>query len=87
MRRGEFELNWPETTQAWVLESGANSSFATQLLMRALSRGFPGFREIKEKAKKDGRKYVRRVFTAPVDVMNREFHNFTSELGAVFTGL
>ena len=87
MTRGEFELNWREIAQEWAMEGGGAPSRAKEKLMRALSRAFPGLREIKEKAKKDGNEYLRRVFMAPVDVMNREFHNFTSELGAVFTGV
>ena len=87
MKRGEFELNWPAIAQEWAMEGGASPSGAKSLLMKALSRAIPGLREIKAKAKKDGNKYLRRVFMVPVDVMNREFHNFTSELGAVFTGV
>ena len=87
MRRGEFELNWPAIAQEWAMEGGAAPFRVTNMLMRALSRGFPGLREIKAKAKKDGNGYLRRVFMAPVDVMNGKFHNFTSELGAGFTGV
>ena len=74
MRRGEFELNWPEIAQEWSMEGGAAACSSKDMLMRALSRAFPGLREIKEKAKKDGREYLRRVFMAPVDVMNGKFH-------------
>ena len=72
--RGEFELNWPEITQEWTIGGGASPWRATEMLLNALSKAFPGIREIKEKVKKDGREYLRRVFMAPVDVMNGKFH-------------
>ena len=74
MRRGEFELYWPEIAQEWSMEGGAAACSSKDMLMRELSRAFPGLREIKEKAKRDGREYLRRVFMAPVDLMNGKFH-------------
>ena len=72
--RGEFELNWREIAQEWAMEGGGERGKATEMLMKALSRGFPGLREIKEEAIKVGNEYLRRGFIAPVDVMNGKFH-------------
>ena len=77
MTRGKFELNsWPAIAKEWFLqkERGSDPSDATSMLRKGLPRAFPDLREIKEEANKEGTQYLRRVFMAPVDLMNGELY-------------